>query len=93
MTKNGVSQAELIQLCQSYGGTSTLLDTVLSNFNEIDADHNGKVTASEISAYGIDSEIKDKKEQYLSFKPSRMSVFYDLNDDDYGSDIKTKQDE
>ena len=47
----GMTYNELSQLCSSGGTMSSLLDTVLSNFNEIDTNHDGRVTQSEINAF------------------------------------------
>ena len=43
---------------------SSLLDTVLSNFTEIDTNHDGRITQSEINAYRVNQQIKDVKEKY-----------------------------
>ncbi len=77
----GMTYNELAQLCSNgAGGTmSSLLDTVLSNFNEIDANHDGRVTQGEINAYRINREIKDVKEKYPKIDPSRMSLFVETD--------------
>ena len=71
----GLTQEQLALLC-SYGNASSTLQEVLDNFNEIDKNHDGKVTQAEISAYGIDSEVKDKKAEYKKASAGRMSIFY-----------------
>ena len=69
---------ELTQLCSNGGSTmSSLLDTVLSNFNEIDENHDGRVTQSEINAYRVNQDIKDMKKEYPRINPNNMSMFYD----------------
>lgn len=74
----GMTYNELTQLCSSGSTTmSSLLDTVLSNFTEIDTNHDGRITQSEINAYRINQEIKDVKDQYPRIDPNNMSVFYD----------------
>lgn len=75
----GMTYNELAQLCSSNGTTSmsSLLDTVLSNFTEIDANHDGRVTQGEINAYRINEEIKDVKEKYPKIDPEKMSLFYE----------------
>lgn len=80
----GMTYAELSQLCSTNNGTmSSLLDTVLSNFNEIDTNHDGRVTQSEINAYRINEEIKDVKDRYKRIDPTKMSMFIetDVKDD------------
>lgn len=82
----GMTYNELSQLCTSgSSGMSSLLDTVLSNFNEIDSNHDGRVTQSEINAYRINEQIKDVKEKYPKIDPTKMSMFYETNTDSTGS--------
>lgn len=78
----GMTYNELSQLCANGGSSmSSLLDTVLSNFNEIDANHDGRITQGEINAYRINKEIKDVKEKYPKIDPSRMSLYTETNVD------------
>ena len=58
---------------------SSLLDTVLSNFNEIDTNHDGRVTQGEINAFRINKEIKQVKEEYPRIDPTKMSIFYETD--------------
>ena len=74
----GMTYNELTQLCANGGATmSSLLDTVLSNFQQIDTNHDGRVTQSEINAYRINEQIKDVKEKYPKINPTQMSMFYE----------------
>ena len=74
----GMTYAELSQLSSTgTSSMSSLLDTVLSNFDTIDANHDGRVTQSEINAYRINKEIKQVKEDYPTIDPTRMSLFYE----------------
>ncbi len=76
----GMTYAELSQLCSSGSSSmSSLLDTVLSNFNEIDVNHDGRITQGEINAYRINQEIKDVKDKYPKIDPNKMSLFYDTS--------------
>ena len=89
----GMTYQELSQLCgNATGSMSSLLDTVLSNFNEIDTNHDGRVTQGEINAYRINDEIKDMKEEYPKIDPTKMSMFYDsqVNNTDKTSDKQDK---
>ena len=82
LKNQGMTYAELSQLCSSGSGQmSTLLDTVLSNFNEIDANHDGRVTQGEINAYRISNETKEVKEKYPQIDPTKMSMFVETNTD------------
>ena len=85
----GMTYNELSQLCSSGGTMSSLLDTVLSNFNEIDTNHDGRVTQSEINAYRINEEIKEVKEKYPKIDPTKMSMFYET---DTSNDTKSTTD-
>lgn len=80
LSTQGMTYNELSQLCTT-GGTSmsNLLDTVLSNFNEIDANHDGRVTQGEINAYKVNREIKKVKEEYPKIDPTKMSIFIETN--------------
>jgi len=74
----GMTYNELTQLCANGGSSmSSLLDTVLSNFNEIDANHDGRVTQGEINAYRVNQQIKDVKDKYPKINPTQMSMFYE----------------
>ena len=74
----GMTYEELATLSNSGGsGMSSLLDTVLSNFTEIDANHDGRVTQGEINAYRVNEELKEVKEKYPIIDPEKMSIFYD----------------
>lgn len=74
----GMTYNELTQLCANGSSSmSSLLDTVLSNFNEIDTNHDGRITQGEINAYRINQEIKDIKEKYPKINPDKMSMFYE----------------
>ena len=78
----GMTYQELSQLASSgTGSMSSLLDTVLSNFNEIDANHDGRVTQGEINAYRISNESKEVKQQYPKIDPTKMSMFVETNTD------------
>ncbi len=89
----GMTYNELTQLCANGGSTmSSLLDTVLSNFNTIDTNHDGRVTQAEINAYRINEQIKDVKEKYPRINPTQMSMFYEsrIQDTDSTSDKEDK---
>lgn len=94
LKSQGMTYNELAQLCSSNGSSSmsSLLDTVLSNFNEIDANHDGRVTQGEINAYRINKEIKDVKEKYPKIDPTKMSIFYETNVDSTSSTTNDDED-
>ena len=59
--------------------SSSLLDTVVSHFNEIDKNKDGKVTNEEIQAYGVDSSVAKLRKSDLTQKLKSMSTFYDTS--------------
>lgn len=74
----GMTYNELSQLCASGSSSmSSLLDTVLSNFTEIDTNHDGRVTQSEINAYRAKEEIQEMKDEHPRIDPTKMSMFYE----------------
>ncbi|MBR1616898.1 hypothetical protein IJ670_01985 [bacterium] len=78
LQNQGMTYQELSQLCATGGNSmSSLLDTVLSNFTQIDANHDGRVTQGEINAYRINQELKDVKDKYPKIDPTQMSLFYE----------------
>lgn len=78
LQSQGMTYQELTQLCANGSSSmSSLLDTVLSNFNEIDANHDGRVTQNEINAYRVNQDIKDMKKEYPKIDPTKMSMFYE----------------
>jgi len=78
----GMTYQELSQLCSTNGTSmSSLLDTVLSNFSEIDKNRDGRITQAEINEYRINEQIKDVKAEHSKVNPSKMSVFYDADVD------------
>ena len=89
----GLTYSQLAQLC-SQSGSSTLYETVLNNFSEIDANCDGRVTSAEISAYGIEQEKEEMEEKYPKYDLNSMSIFYDTTsttssyDDDTTTDTE-----
>lgn len=76
MAQQGLTREQLTQLASQGGMPSTLLETVMSHFNEIDANKDGKVTNAEISAYGLESDKENAQTQERNRKISSMSTFY-----------------
>ena len=78
LTSKGLSYEELCQLCSS--GLSG--SEVLTYFNQIDTNKDGRVTNAEIQAFNLKADEERLKTEYQSFKPSSMSVFYTDSDSD-----------
>ena len=75
----GLTYNQLAQLCTQYGSTSSLYQTVLDNFNEIDANGDGRVTNAEIRGYGVEKEAEQVKEKYPKYDLKGMSIFHDTS--------------
>lgn len=80
MSKQGLTREQITQLAAQGGMNSSLVETVMSHFNEIDANKDGKVTSQEISAYGLNSDKENAKTQETNRKISSMSTFYGSDD-------------
>lgn len=80
MSSQGMTLDEITQLCAQYNGSNSLLETVMANFNEIDKNHDGKVTDNEIKAFGLEEEIDKMKDEYARFNPKAMSIFYSASE-------------
>ena len=82
LSQNGLTYQELCQLCSSGMGSSDMLNNVLTYFNQIDTNKDGRVTNAEIQAFSLKADEEKLKTEYKSFKPSSMSVFYGSEDSD-----------
>ncbi len=79
LTRQGMTMEQLVQLGTSTGMSSSLLDTVMSHFNEIDANKDGKVTNAEIQAYGVNSSVEKQRKADRSQMLKQMSTFYETS--------------
>ena len=79
LTRQGMTMEQLAQLGTSTGMSSSLLDTVMSHFNEIDANKDGKVTNAEIQAYGVNSSVEKQRKADRSQMLKQMSTFYETS--------------
>ncbi|MCD7878655.1 MAG: EF-hand domain-containing protein [Candidatus Gastranaerophilales bacterium] len=83
----GLTYSELQSLCASGSGDTTLLSTVLTYFNKIDANGDGRVTSDEITKFSYDCEIYNAEQKYKSFKATSTSLFYGDNLEDDTSSV------
>ena len=72
----GLTYNEIQQLCTSGSYDKTLLSTVLTYFNKIDSDGDGRVTSEEITKFSFDNQKADAEEKYKSYKASNASLYY-----------------
>ena len=80
LTRQGMTIEQLYQLGSSTGMSSSLLDTVISHFNEIDKNKDGKVTNTEIQAYGVESSVEKQRKADRTSMLKQMSTFYETSD-------------
>lgn len=84
----GVSKNELSQLAMSGNYSNSTISKILENFDEIDANHDGRVTSAEISAYTYDCNKQEKIDEANYKKAtSDMSIFY--SDESSSTDVSS----
>jgi len=82
MATQGLTREQIISLGGSAGLSTSLQETVLAHFDDIDKNHDGKVTNAEIQAYGVESDLEKQKIADRNRVVNNMSLFYD-NDTNY----------
>ena len=82
LSAQGLTKEELTQLYASgaSGISSGTLENILNNFDAMDANHDGRITSAEISAYDLSCSRLKKEDEFNAKRASSMSVFYG-NDD------------
>lgn len=85
MAVQGLTREQIAALGSSSGMSTSLQETVLNHFNEIDANKDGKVTNQEIQAYGINSDLEKQKIEDRNRLVNNMSLFYDIDTKNEGS--------
>lgn len=76
MATQGLTREQIMSLGASSSMSTSLQETVLSHFDDIDANHDGKVTNQEISAYGVNSDIQKQKIADTNRVINNMSLYY-----------------
>lgn len=85
MATQGLSREQIMALAGSSGMSSSLQETVLAHFDDIDKNHDGKVTNQEIQAYGVESDLEKQKIADRNQLINNMSIFYDSDTNYEGS--------
>ncbi len=86
IASSGVSRAELTQLAASGAYSSDMVSKILDNFDEIDTNHDGRVTSAEISAYTYSCNKQEKLDEENYKKATGTSIFYS---DDSSTDVSS----
>lgn len=76
MMSQGLTQSQLSQLGTASGMSNETLSQVLDHFNDIDSNHDGKVSSAEVQAYKLKSAEETKKTEFANRAATNMSVFY-----------------
>ena len=85
MATQGLTREQIIALAGSSGMSTSLQETVLSHFDSIDKNKDGRVTNQEIQAYGVESDLEKQKAADRNRLVSNMSMFYDVGTVDNSS--------
>ncbi len=79
----GLTREQIMALGSTTGMTNSLQETVLAHFDDIDKNHDGKVTNQEINSYGVESEVEKQKIADRNRVINNMSMFYGDNTEKY----------
>ncbi len=82
MSTQGLTKEQLTQLYASgaSGLSSSTMENILNHFDEMDTNHDGRITSEEISAYNVDCSRQKKEDEFRMQSASNMSVFYGNED-------------
>lgn len=86
LSTQGLTRAQLTQLAASgaSGLSSDTINNILEHFDEMDTNHDGKITSAEISAYSLEASRQEKIDEFNHRRATDMSTFYG---DDSSSDV------
>lgn len=78
MSVQGLTRQELTQLYASgaSGLSEDTINNILEHFDDMDTNHDGRITSAEISAYSVNSSRLQKEDEFNHKFASDMSVFY-----------------
>jgi len=82
LSRTGLTRDQLTQLYASgaSGLSDDTMNMILTHFDDIDTNHDGKVTSEEIAAYQVNSAEQQKKDEYNNKFATDMSLFYGSDD-------------
>ena len=76
LATQGLTREQIMALGSTTGMTNSLQETVLAHFDDIDANHDGKITNQEINEYGVNSQLEKQKIADRNRTVNNMSLFY-----------------
>ena len=85
MATQGLTREQIMSLAGSAGISSSLQETVLQHFDQIDKNKDGKITNQEIHAFGVESDVEKQKLADRNRLVSSMSMYYDIDKVDNSS--------
>lgn len=80
ISSSGVSRIELSQLAASGSYSSEMISKILDNFDQIDTNHDGRVTSAEISAFTHSCNKQERLDEENYKKATQTSLFYGNED-------------
>lgn len=87
MQSKGLTYSEIQTLCSSGNCDSTLMSTVLTYFNQIDSNGDGRVTSEEITKFTYDCQREEALSKYKSYRATSASLFYNDGVEDDTSSV------
>jgi len=79
MATQGLTREQIIALGASSGMSTSLQETVLNHFDQIDKNKDGKVTNQEIQAYGVESDLEKQKKADRNRLVNSISMYHDID--------------
>lgn len=69
MSSQGLTREELTQMYASgaSGLSADTINNILEHFDEMDANHDGRITSAEITAYNVDSSKQEKMDEFATW--------------------------
>lgn len=73
MSSQGLTREELTQMYASgaSGLSADTINNILEHFDEMDANHDGRITSAEITAYNVDSS---KQEKWMNLQTEEQAI-------------------
>ena len=87
ISTSGVSRTELTQLMMSGAYSTDMVNKILEHFDEMDTNHDGRITSAEISSFTHSCNKQEKIDEENYRKATQTSVFY--GDDNASTDVSS----
>ena len=87
IANQGLTRDQITQLGGLSGISTDMQGTILDHFNEIDTNHDGRVTSGEIQAYNLTSNMAKHKVEDENRMIKNTSIFYGDEDKEFSSSL------